>query len=316
MMAPTPQAAKLKVAVGIASAGRPATLLETVTYIEGLQPHPERIIVCVPNLDDAAGLANRKGVELMAGPRGLTCQRNRIIEAAGADMDVLIFLDDDFIPAPGYIPRMAAIFADNPDVVIATGDVLADGILGKGMTQSEAMHVIKTASERDEQVTEVYNAYGCNMAVRLAPILSHGLAFDEELPLYGWLEDVDFSRSIARYGRSVRISGACGVHLGVKSGRQPGKRLGYSQVANPVHLLRKGTMSLTRALAQIGRNILANARGTLLNDRAVDRRGRLNGNFLALSDLLMGRASPMRILELSQSSNREMSSPSIAAKRR
>jgi hypothetical protein len=75
-------------------------------------------------------------------------------------------------------------------------------------------------------------------------------------------------------------------------------------------------MSWTRALAQIGRNILANARGALFNDRAVDRRGRLNGNFLALSDLLMGRASPMRILELSQSSNREMPSPSIAAKRR
>ncbi|MEK1900820.1 MAG: glycosyltransferase family 2 protein, partial [Rhizobium sp.] len=79
MMAPTPQAPKLKIAVGIASAGRPATLLETVTYIDSLQPHPERIIVCVPNLDDAAGLTDRKGVELKVGPRGLTSQRNRII---------------------------------------------------------------------------------------------------------------------------------------------------------------------------------------------------------------------------------------------
>ncbi|MBB3589691.1 GT2 family glycosyltransferase [Rhizobium sp. BK529] len=316
MTAPIPQSPKLKIAVGIASAGRPATLLETVTYIDSLQPQPERIIVCVPNLDDAGGLGGRENVELMVGPRGLTCQRNRIIEAASANIDVLIFLDDDFIPAPGFIPRMTAVFADNPDVVIATGDVLADGILGEGLTQSEAIRIITTAGERGAQVTEVYNAYGCNMAVRMAPIISDGLAFDEELPLYGWLEDVDFSRSIARYGRSVRISGACGVHLGVKSGRQPGKRLGYSQVANPAHLMRKGTMSWTRALAQISRNILANIRGVLFNDRAVDRRGRLNGNFLALSDLLMGRASPMRILELSQPSNRDMSSSFIAVKRR
>lgn len=316
MTAETTQASELKIAVGIASAGRAATLLETVTYIESLRRRPARIIVCVPNLDDAAGLTGHEGVELMTGPRGLTCQRNRVIEAAAADMDLLIFLDDDFIPAPGFIPRMAAVFAADPDVVIATGDVLADGILGKGLTQSEAMDIIRTAGERGEQVSEIYNAYGCNMAVRLAPIVKHRLAFDEELPLYGWLEDVDFSRSIARYGRSVHISGACGVHLGVKSGRQPGKRLGYSQVANPMHLLRKGTMSWTRALAQVGRNIMANARGALLNERTIDRRGRLNGNFLALSDLLIGRASPMRILDLSPSSNRESSSPSIAAKRR
>ena len=56
MTAVTPQSPKLKVAVGIASAGRPATLLETVTYIDSLEPRPARIIVCVPNLDDAGGL--------------------------------------------------------------------------------------------------------------------------------------------------------------------------------------------------------------------------------------------------------------------
>jgi hypothetical protein len=114
----------------------------------------------------------------------------------------------------------------------------------------------------------------------------------------------------------VRVEGARGVHLGVKSARQPGRRLGYSQIANPAHLIRKGTMSKARAIAQIGRNILANARGALLGDRSVDRRGRLGGNMLALADLLIGRASPSRILKFGISSNREMSSPSIAIKRR
>jgi GT2 family glycosyltransferase len=181
---------------------------------------------------------------------------------------------------------------------------------------SNALQVLETAAEGAEQVTEVYNAYGCNMAVRLSPILEHALAFDEQLPLYGWLEDVDFSRSIARYGRSVRVEGARGVHLGVRSGRQPGRKLGYSQVANPVYLIRKGTMSKGRAVAQIGRNILANTRGLLFNDRLIDRWGRLNGNLLALSDLLVGRASPSRILEFGNPSPREMPSPSIATKRR
>jgi hypothetical protein len=106
------------------------------------------------------------------------------------------------------------------------------------------------------------------------------------------------------------------VHLGVRSGRQPGRRLGYSQVANPVYLIRKGTMSKGRAVAQIGRNILANTRGLLFNDRLIDRWGRLNGNLLALSDLLVGRASPSRILEFGNPSPREMPSPPIATKRR
>ncbi|MBY2990278.1 glycosyltransferase [Rhizobium leguminosarum] len=306
----------LRMAVGIASAGRPSILKETVDYLTALPDQAERLIVCVPVIDDAAGLADRLDVEVIVGSRGLTSQRNRIIQAAAADTDVLIFLDDDFIPAATFLSRMAAVFAANPDVAIATGEVLADGILDGGLSMSNALQVLETAAEEAGHVTEVYNAYGCNMAVRLSPILEHALAFDEQLPLYGWLEDVDFSRSIARYGRSVRVEGARGVHLGVRSGRQPGRRLGYSQVANPVYLIRKGTMSKGRAIAQIGRNILANTRGLLFNDRLIDRWGRLNGNLLALSDLLIGRASPSRILEFGSPSPREMPSPSIATKRR
>ncbi|MDO3431084.1 glycosyltransferase [Rhizobium sp. CBN3] len=305
----------LRIAVGIASAGRPSILLETVDYLAGLPVQPQRLIVCVPANDDTAGLADRLDVEVILGSRGLTSQRNSIIRAAAADTDILIFLDDDFIPAATFLARMAAVFAANPDVAIATGEVLADGVLIGGLDMSKALQVLHTAGEGSERVTDVYNAYGCNMAVRLAPVLKHALTFDEQLPLYGWLEDVDFSRSIARYGRSVRVEGARGVHLGVRSGRQPGQRLGYSQVANPVYLIRKGTMSKGRAIAQIGRNILANASGIVFNDRLVDRWGRLHGNWLALIDLLASRAAPSRILEFGNPPSRAPSPP-IATKRR
>ncbi|MGZ2485072.1 GT2 family glycosyltransferase [Rhizobium pisi] len=306
----------LRVAVGIASAGRASTLRETVDYLAGLPDQAERLIVCVPTIDDAAGLTDRRSLDIIVGSRGLTSQRNRIIQAAAADTDILIFLDDDFIPAATFLSRMASVFATKPEVVIATGEVLADGVLDGGLGMSEALQVLETAGEAAEQVTDVYNAYGCNMAVRLSPVIEHAVSFDEQLPLYGWLEDVDFSRSLARYGRSVRVEGARGVHLGVRSGRQPGRRLGYSQVANPAYLIRKGTMSKGRAIAQIGRNILANVSGALSNDRLIDRWGRLNGNLLALSDLLIGRASPSRILEFATPLPREMPSPSIATKRR
>ena len=307
---------QMRTAVGIASAGRPAVLRKTIDYLASLENRPERIIVCVPDVDDAAGLTDWPRVELMVGPRGLTRQRNQILEAAARDRDILVFLDDDFIPAPGFIPRMEAVFAREPNVMIATGEVLADGILCGGLTLADALEIIATAGERPALVTDIYNAYGCNMVIRLSSVVQHRLAFDEQLPLHGWLEDVDFSRRMARCGRSVRVAGASGVHLGVSSGRQPGLKLGYSQIANPLHLIRKGTMSKTRALAQMGRNITANAFGTLFGDGTIDRRGRMTGNVIALADLFKGRAHPSRILELDNPPVRKTPSSSSVTRRR
>jgi hypothetical protein len=126
-------------------------------------------------------------------------------------------------------------------------------------------------------------------------VIANGLIFDERLPLYGWLEDVDFSRQIARFGRIVSTEATRGVHLGVKLGRQPGVKLGYSQVANPLYLIGKGTMSPRRALLLIARNLAANTLRSLRAEPWVDRRGRLVGNCWAVLDLLTGRLDPRRI---------------------
>uniref|UniRef100_UPI00195349D0 glycosyltransferase family 2 protein n=1 Tax=Escherichia coli TaxID=562 RepID=UPI00195349D0 len=66
--------------------------------------------------------------------------------------------------------------------------------------------------------------YGCNMTVRLSVIHAHGIRFDEDLPLYAWLEDVDLSRRMAPYGRIVGSATMRGVHLGSKRGRSSGIR--------------------------------------------------------------------------------------------
>ena len=42
-----------------------------------------------------------------------------------------------------------------------------------------------------------------------------------------------------------------GVHMGAKGGRTSGRRLGYSQIANPVYLLRKKTIPPKLALRLI-----------------------------------------------------------------
>jgi GT2 family glycosyltransferase len=232
-------------------------------------------------------------------PVGLCAQRNMLIRAL-PDVDVILFLDDDFVMAPGYVRQCVKLFEEDDSVAMVTGKVVADGILGPGLTMGEALAALAgdQTPVRDD-LREVHNGYGCNMAVRASLMRQHGLWFDERLPLYGWLEDVDFSRRLAAHGRILRSQRCRGVHMGVKRGRSTGMRLGYSQIANPVYMWRKGSLSAHFALVQMGRNIAANMAHWLRPEAWVDRRGRLRGNLVAIADILRGRADPLRIREFS-----------------
>jgi GT2 family glycosyltransferase len=292
--------ADLRVAVGITTVGRSEIVVETIAELSAQGRAADEILVCAPTAGDVEGVERRHPqVRLLLGPRGLTSQRNEIIRNACGN-DVVLFIDDDFLVCPGYLSAIEAAFVANKEVVLATGQVIADGILGPGLPLEVARALALTCLEDDGdgECVDVDNAYGCNMAVRLAPIFAHGLVFDEELPLYGWLEDVDFSRRIVKFGRIVQVMGACGIHLGVKSGRQSGVRLGYSQIANPIHLMRKGTCSRRRALRLMGCNVAANVIKSMWPEPYVDRFGRASGNFHALIDLVAGRLTPSRILTL------------------
>ena len=262
---------------------------------------PDEILVCAPTERDVGNIADlHPDVRLLIGRLGLTTQRNYLMENLEAT-DIVVFLDDDFIPDAHYLEFVETLFARYPDVVMTTGRVLADGILGPGLDFASARTAIDAAAGDPhdiEDVRDVYNGYGCNMAIRLDPVRRHNIRFDEKLPLYGWLEDVDFSRQLARYGRIIKAAATRGVHLGVKGGRQTGTRLGYSQIANPFYLMRKGTCSPAKALTIAARNVLANLVRSVRPEPHVDRRGRISGNSRALLDLLTGRLSPGRVLSL------------------
>ncbi len=292
-----PARGDLRIAIAIATADRPEVVREMIGLIARQHRKADSVLVCSPKDEDVVGLKQTcTQVTHIIGPRGLPHQRNRLIEAAG-DIDILLFLDDDFIIADDYLAEVEAVFCDYPDIVMTTGRVVADGIIGPGLSFEEALRRLSLPSlPQDVRLRDVYNGYGCNMAIRLETIRANALKFDEELPLYAWLEDVDFSRSLAPLGRIVRTERACGVHLGVKSGRQRGVRLGYSQIANPCYLIAKGTCSWKKGLHHIGRNFAANLYGTFRGERSVDRPGRLLGNFKAIMDLFMQRLAPSRAL--------------------
>ena len=287
----------MRIVVGIPTVGRASILRETLRELERQLRRPDRVIVCGAGPADVVGAGDHGAMVLNTAP-GLPRQRNAIIDAA-AGADIVVFFDDDFLPHPGYLLAIESHMAAHPRTVVATGTVLADGINSAGLSPAEGRAILAKPGASVPGEAPVFTGYGCNMAVRLAPMHEHGLRFDERLPLYGWQEDVDLSRCLAAFGDVVCVGAAKGVHLGVKLGRGAGLRLGYSQVANPLYLSRKQRgYPLRRAVAHIAKNMAMNVARSAWPERYVDRRGRLRGNVLALGDLLKGRMVPERILDL------------------
>ncbi|MBB2188591.1 glycosyltransferase family 2 protein [Gluconacetobacter azotocaptans] len=291
----------LTVTIAIVSCGRPAILRETIDELRNQSYPVQRIVVCTPRPSDAAGLVEAHDLVLLQGPMGAPHQRNVVLSHA-QDTDLIVFFDDDFIPDRDYLFQCVQAFQADPTISAATGRVLADGAKGPGISSEAALAMLADPTVNDNPnlppVETVWSSYGCNMAFRMSEIRRHGVRFDERLPLYAWYEDIDFSRRLGRHGRIVKVNSAKGIHMGTKTGRTPGRRLGYSQVANPVYLSRKGTFPWDHTLRSVGRNIAMNLIFSLRPEPYVDRRGRLIGNGLALVDMLRGRIAPERILTL------------------
>lgn len=291
-----------RLVVAIPSTGRAPILPDTVRMIAEQTRLPDLMILSLAQPDDIGDLDIATlpfPAKVVMGRKGATAQRNRVFEECNPD-DIVLMLDDDFLMAPDYLQKTIEVFQDDPEIVLATGTVLADGIRGPGYSHDEGRALLAELNNDSLPVAlaPAFSGYGCNFAFRVSVVAAYELWFDEDLPLYSWLEDVDFSRRIARYGTLVKSGAMRGVHLGTKTGRTPGVRFGYSQIANPAYLKRKGSMTMGHVLEMTSRNMISNLAHSVRPPAYVDFRGRLKGNLIALSDLLRGRNSPDRILDL------------------
>jgi GT2 family glycosyltransferase len=291
---------RCRIAIGIPTVGRAPILRELLRELGRQTRQADTTIVCGTKPSDVEGAEDASpSVRVLLVEPGLARQRNAVINAA-TDADIVVFFDDDFLPDPGYLAAIERHMALDTDIVVATGLVLADGVMGPGLTLEASREILaKLSQPTSDGVKPAFSGYGCNMALRLMPVRQQDVRFDERLPLYGWQEDVDLSRRLGAFGTIVQIEAARGVHLGVKTGRGSGVRLGYSQVANPLYIFRKRRgYPLRWALSHISRNVAINLIRAGYPEPYIDRRGRLLGNLLALRDLLTGRMSPERILNL------------------
>jgi GT2 family glycosyltransferase len=290
-------------AVIVSTRGRPDIVHSLVRQLGEQTRPPEHIFIIASTPDDVAPLDQRqRNLTVRIGRPGSAFQRNDGLLLAGSRYASIVFFDDDFVPSRFWLERMAHIFETRPDVAGVTGAVLADGTRTEGIKLGDARSMVQ-AHDVDPDHGEVLHQHfaygsnvGCNMAYRCSAI--RDIVFDEKLPLYAWHEDSDFRGQVEQRGLFVKADELWGVHLGHKKGRHNGLTLGYSQIANAVYLARKGTVP-ARFLYEIAtKNVIVNALRSLRPEPYVDRRGRLHGNLIALTDLLRGRLAPDRILEL------------------
>lgn len=290
----------MKLVVIVPTLGRSGQVARLLNHLERQQRLPDEVIVSAPDATHIEPYESRHfPISLVFGKKGLAAQRNNAMVEASHRFDIITFFDDDFVPADDYLELIANAFEQNQDWVVVMGRVVRDGAGNAGLNWHEALAALR-ATEAEEppepRVVDHLGAYGCNMSIRSEAIGT--LRFDERLVLYGWQEDVDFTSQLRRRGRVVGLSDIRGVHLGLKTGRVSGERFGYSQVANPIYLIKKGTIPAGFALSLMVRNIAANIVKSIRPEPYVDRRGRLRGNILALAHVLTGRVEPEYILKL------------------
>ena len=290
----------MKLVVIIPTVGRKQTVTRILRHLERQTRPPTEVIVSAPDSSHVESFsATRYPVSYVFGKKGLCAQRNQALEKVLGRFDIVTFFDDDFLAATTYLERLLDAFNAHPDWAVVNGNVVVDGVRGPGLSFEGGLRALECAEAAPAGAPVVIDhagAYGCNMSMRLEQI--GALRFDERLVLYGWQEDIDFTSQLGRFGRIVSLSTLIGVHLGVKGGRLSGVRHGYSQIVNPVYLLRKGTMPARFAFDLMARNFAANAARSLWSEPYVDRRGRLKGNLLAAYHLLRGRIEPEHVLKL------------------
>ena len=295
----------MKMSVIICSVGRPEVLDATVQSLLRQSVPVDEILIGTPSIVNVLqSTLQHPKVTLLLTPTGLTVQRNACLSQVQPSSELIAFFDDDMEFAAGYIAAMVALFEQNQDLIASSGNLLYDGGVGKALSREDARKLCAATKTEWREGSNIATtprkfAYGCNMVYRASAI--RGVSFDERLPLYGWLEDSDFSHAITRGGKKpVTNCAASAVHLGWRGGRIAGRRLGFSQIVNPFYLWHKsGVFSLPHIIVQCWlRCLTGNILGLAFGEPIEDRPGRLQGNLLGFFHLLSGRMDPLQAVAI------------------
>lgn len=131
---------------------------------------------------------------------GISAARNRLLDAAG-DADLLVFIDDDETPEPGWLSALVTTWratgaAAVSGPVISTPDGALDPwVSAGGFFERSHRAGLTTGADLDRAATN-------NLLLHLPVVRQAGLRFDPRFGLSGG-EDSLFTRSLVRHGGRI-----------------------------------------------------------------------------------------------------------------
>ena len=146
----------LRIAVGIATAGRRDIVSLCVVLLRNQTRLPDLLVIC-PLVSDK--ISDRDfpdfpfDVVVSSGPVGLCAQRNAIL-AKTSDFDLIIFFDDDYLAEPHYLEELEKLFQSEPEVCAVTGLLLADDVTGPGLTVEQGLGILRDKVRKGTAVYE------------------------------------------------------------------------------------------------------------------------------------------------------------------
>jgi GT2 family glycosyltransferase len=195
------------------------------------EPRADQVVAVIDHNPELAELMAARfptvSVVANAGSPGLSAARNTGIDHARGDL--VAFIDDDAEPAPGWLARLSASFADD-SILVAGGRAIAAWETGQPSWFPDEFLWVVGCSYRGQPVSgEVRNPLGCNMAFRRSVFARVG-GFDLTVGRVGTLpiggEETELCLRIRRLipdGRMILVEGA-DVHHFVPASRA---RFGY-----------------------------------------------------------------------------------------
>lgn len=208
---------RAKISVVIPTFGREKVLLETISALRGLHPHPLEVVIIDQTLDHEPSTLNQlKRYQIEEEITWIRLEQPSITHAMNVGLqrakgEIVLFLDDDIIPHENLIE--AHLKAHKSGHVIVAGQVLQPGELP--LPPSDTTVPFRFNSNRQEFITEFI---GCNFSVNRDLALSLG-GFDENFVQVAYRYEAEFAdRALAGGGRIWFEPSASVRHLRTERG--------------------------------------------------------------------------------------------------